>query len=571
MFRLSFHLSTLSLATLAFGVGPTQAQAPVPIGNEFQANVYTTGNQAAPAVESFTDGEFLVLWDSAGGAVDDDARSVQARRFTADGDPVGSQFLVNLTTADGQYQPSVAAFSDDSFVVAWQSPDVSDYGIFARRLAADDSALGGEFQVNTTTAEYQYESDVTTRPDGSFLVVWHEGPSSGQALGIHGRLFDGTGAPVGLDFQVNNYTTTGYQARPQIESFDDGSFVVVWQSYGSPGADDEGASVQARRLESGGSPSGSQFQVNTYTTNNQYRPSIRRLAADSVLVAYSSNQDMAGQRLDSAGSSVGGELSFGSYATAAEFESDVALLSDGSFVVVWDSNGSPGSDDSFRSIQAQRFASDGAALGDQLQVNEVTTSTQATPRVASLPDGAFVVAWRTETSSGDDTSQGSIAARRLGIDSDGDSVADLADNCPADSNPSQEDGDADDVGDVCDNCPAVSNPGQENADGDGFGDACDTCTDTDGDGFGDPGFPANTCPEDTCPGFDDNLDADGDGVPDGCDLCLGDDASGDGDGDGICADLDCNDADPTNMTGACLVFDDDFETGDTSAWSLKVG
>jgi len=37
------------------------------------------------------------------------------------------------------------------------------------------------------------------------------------------------------------------------------------------------------------------------------------------------------------------------------------------------------------------------------------------------------------------------------------------------------------------------------ADGDGIGDACDSCTDTDGDGYGDPGYPANTCPLDECP------------------------------------------------------------------------
>lgn len=44
----------------------------------------------------------------------------------------------------------------------------------------------------------------------------------------------------------------------------------------------------------------------------------------------------------------------------------------------------------------------------------------------------------------------------------------------------------------------VCNPSEPDADGDGIGDACDPCTDTDGDGFGNPGFPANTCPNDSC-------------------------------------------------------------------------
>ena len=546
MHRMPLRVTFFLMWATVFQPNAAPGQAPVPIGSEFQVNAYTTGSQAIADVAAFSDGEFVIVWDSAGGDVDDDGRSVQAQRFDAAGGLVGGQFRVNAITTDGQYYPAIEALPDDSFVVVWQSPDASDYGIFSRRFSAIDTPLGSELQVNTSTTEYQYRADIAIRPDQSFLVVWQTGPSSGESESIHGRFFDSMGAAVGDDFQVNTYTTTGYQARPRADDFTDGSFIVTWESYGSAGSDATSASVQARRIAADGSPQGAQFQVNTFTTNNQYRPSLRRLADDSMLVAYSSNQSMMAQRLDSAGAFVGAELLLGSFATSRSFNSAVELLTDGSFVVAWDSDGSPGDDSSFRSIQAQRFTTDGSALGTQFQVNQVTTSTQATPAVASLPDGAFVVAWRTETSSGTDTSQGSIAARVFGIDSDSDTVADAADNCPDDSNPSQDDADSDAVGDVCDNCPAVANTNQDNADGDGFGDACDTCTDTDGDGFGDPGFPANTCAEDTCQGFDDNVDADSDTVPDGCDNCSADantdqeNADGDGFGDACdsCTDTD---------------------------------
>ena len=84
------------------------------------------------------------------------------------------------------------------------------------------------------------------------------------------------------------------------------------------------------------------------------------------------------------------------------------------------------------------------------------------------------------------------------------------------------DADGDGIGDACDNCVAVNNPNQEDVDGDFIGDACDECTDTDGDGFGNPGFAANTCPDDNCPDtFNQNqLDADNDGVGDICDNCV---------------------------------------------------
>jgi hypothetical protein len=58
-------------------------------------------------------------------------------------------------------------------------------------------------------------------------------------------------------------------------------------------------------------------------------------------------------------------------------------------------------------------------------------------------------------------------------------------------------------------------------DGDLTGDACDTCTDTDADGWGNPGYPATTCPLDNCPSVSNasQTDGDTDGVGNVCDNC----------------------------------------------------
>ena len=58
-------------------------------------------------------------------------------------------------------------------------------------------------------------------------------------------------------------------------------------------------------------------------------------------------------------------------------------------------------------------------------------------------------------------------------DPDGDTVANLFDNCPDIFNPGQSDLDADSVGDTCDNCPEVPNSDQADHDQDGLGDVCD--------------------------------------------------------------------------------------------------
>ncbi len=105
-------------------------------------------------------------------------------------------------------------------------------------------------------------------------------------------------------------------------------------------------------------------------------------------------------------------------------------------------------------------------------------------------------------------------------DGDSDGVGDGCDNCPSVANAGQEDADSDGIGDACDNCPAVANAGQEDSDADGVGDSCDVCTDTDNDGYGNPGFPANTCPDDNCPyAYNPGQeDSDGNGIGDACDV-----------------------------------------------------
>lgn len=127
-------------------------------------------------------------------------------------------------------------------------------------------------------------------------------------------------------------------------------------------------------------------------------------------------------------------------------------------------------------------------------------------------------------------------------DIDDDLVCGDIDNCPYDYNPQQDDADGDYIGDICDNCPLISNNDQEDLDGDSIGDVCDDCTDTDGDGYGNPSYPANTCPDDNCP-YEYNPqqdDTDSDSVGDICDNCPNhynpgqEDDNDDGIGDACC-------------------------------------
>jgi hypothetical protein len=109
--------------------------------------------------------------------------------------------------------------------------------------------LGDEFQVNVFTTSYQLRSKVAHGPSGDFVVVWHSDGSSGtdyDLASVQGRRYSSDGIPLGGEFQVNTFSTSN-QSRPSTSVDPEGGFVVVWDSFGSSSTDSSQQSVQGQR------------------------------------------------------------------------------------------------------------------------------------------------------------------------------------------------------------------------------------------------------------------------------------------------------------------------------------
>jgi hypothetical protein len=98
--------------------------------------------------------------------------SVQVTLTTASdpGDTVGTEFRVNTTTTDEQFSPSVGLDAEGNFVITWVNFEQS--GIDAQRYSADGMPQGGEFRVNTTTANGQISPSIALDADGDFVITW---------------------------------------------------------------------------------------------------------------------------------------------------------------------------------------------------------------------------------------------------------------------------------------------------------------------------------------------------------------------------------------------------------------
>jgi cysteine-rich repeat protein len=201
-----------------------------PAGNDFLLNSYTTGIQTVPAVAFLPDRGFITTWEGP----DASTTGIFARRWDAAGAPQGAEFGVNAYATAQQFFSAAAADDAGRFVVAWIDAvrDGSGTGIFARRFDSGGNPLGTDFQVNVSTAGSQSRPAVATDAAGAFVVTWFDpGGADGSGYGVLGRRFDSAGMPFGLEFVANTYTTgsQGYDGV-DVAADIDGDFVVVWTS-----------------------------------------------------------------------------------------------------------------------------------------------------------------------------------------------------------------------------------------------------------------------------------------------------------------------------------------------------
>jgi hypothetical protein len=391
----------VAVALFLVGSLAALANAQVPAGAEFQVNTFTTSFQAAPQVTLGSGGGFVIAWTSFG--EDGSGYGVFGQRYDASGAPRGAEFLVNSYTTGNQWHLSVASDAAGNFAVVWQSEgqDGSSWGIFGQRLDASGTPRGGEFQVNSYTTSLQYHPSLASDAAGNFVVTWASQDQDGSGYGVFGQRYDASGARRGSEFQVNTYTTE-YQYWPAVASDAAGNFVVVWQSRGQPG-------IFGQRYDTSGLRRGSEFQVNSFG----FGPGVAcNAAGDCVVEWFSWNQDGSGfgvfaQRFDALGAPRGSEFQVNTYTTSDQYRASVTLDATGDFVVAWSSYGGQDGDGVF----AQRFDASGARRGSEFQVNTYTTGQQFTSSLVSDATGNFLLVWE---SAGQDGDHGGVFGQRYG-------------------------------------------------------------------------------------------------------------------------------------------------------------
>jgi hypothetical protein len=323
-------------------------------GYETRVNAYTTSDQRLPQVASTPDGRVVVVWESIG--QDGDVGGIFARQYASPAGLPGPELQVNAYTTSNQFSPAVAVDASGNFVVVWYSHNYLDDRsyVVGRRYDAQGQPRGGEFLVNTYTTGIQNAPRVASDAVGNFIVLWQSLHQDGDGVGVFAQRYDATGARVGGEFRVNTHTTGG-QGSARVAFDAHGDFVVVWSGVGNGIVDHQ---VWGQSYDSTGVKRGAEFRVNVHTTGFSISPQVAMDPDGGFVVTWSSadtnSWGIFGRRYDALGNPEGGEFRVNRTVTGAQERSSVAVDARGDFVVVWQSP----HDGSVRGVFGQRFQGD---------------------------------------------------------------------------------------------------------------------------------------------------------------------------------------------------------------------
>ncbi|RDI62289.1 M10 family metallopeptidase C-terminal domain-containing protein [Microvirga subterranea] len=255
-------------------------------GLETRVNMRTADIQSEPTVATLADGGWIVTWQSNG--QDTDGYGIYQKRFDHNGNAVSTaDRLVNVTTADSQYDPNVTALADGGWVVTWESlgQDGSSYGIYQQRFDQNGDALyQADRIVNVTTTGSQTNPSVTALTDGGWVVTWESNGQDGSGTGIYQQRFDRDGNAASAADRLVNVTTTGSQLNTSVTGLAGGGWAVTWKS-----SDDQ---IYMQAFDRNGVASSTiDVLINTTLGGSKDFPRVTALPDGSWIVTWSSNQD----------------------------------------------------------------------------------------------------------------------------------------------------------------------------------------------------------------------------------------------------------------------------------------
>ncbi|MFQ6035514.1 MAG: hypothetical protein ACE5NM_06650 [Sedimentisphaerales bacterium] len=362
---------------------------------EFQVNTHTSNDQKNAAIAMDAEGNFIVVWSSYG--QDGSSNGILGQLFDPNSTPIGDEFQINTTTSGNQTESSVAMDAMGNFVVAWQGPGIDKEDVFIQRFDPNGQPIGDELQVNNYTQGKQRYPKVAMNMDGAFAVVWE----SEKLIADKNRrvascqLFDVNGLFAGEEFDVISLADCRY---PDVAMDPNGNFTIVWME------DKSSNTIMAQLYNADGTAKAKPFKVSTIKFSSLTRPSIAMDNNGYFVVTWDGNPDKAklddihAQLFEPNGAPIGEQFMVNTTLDGPQQYPQVAMNNEGQFIIVW--NSQTGTQSKERDIFGQLYDSLGNLLGIEFQINTYMKGDQRYSDIALSDNGIFVAVWQSDGQDG---------------------------------------------------------------------------------------------------------------------------------------------------------------------------
>lgn len=389
---------------------------------EISVNTETELYQRSPDAAALTGGGFVVAWEGNDPDADGSFMGISAQLFDANGNKIGSEFVVNSSTYSYQYDPSVVALSSGGFFVSWYSYDESKDGdgtaVIGQFFDASGNKVGSELTINSGSVGDQQIPSVAALGDDSVVVVWETAADGDYfSSSFSFRVFDSSGNPSGNEVTIAPEIDGLRYGDPQVAALSDGGFVISY-TFRDTTQDPSTTQVFAQRYNDAGVAQGDAILVvEKDDEGSPQAPTVEGLSDGGFVVSFEyfpnsgggDDLNLLARIYDANGDAAGDQVAIETGSGKAK-EASIVALDDGGFAVTWSG---PTGGEFERGILLRLFDGDGVAQSEAVVVNTVNTQSyygQNEPDLVLLANGSLAVAWETDDESIDPNPYG-IGAR----------------------------------------------------------------------------------------------------------------------------------------------------------------
>ena len=348
-----------------------------------------------PIVSTAPNGNYLITWSSSG--QDGSGDGIFAQLYSIDGVKIGSEIAVNTNTINEQTHPDTAFFSDGSFIIVWQTKTSNDTDIAAQLFSPLGAKIGAEFIVNSTTNKAQRVPSLAMLSDDTALITYSSYEHGGNtAYDIIGQRVTKDGNLDGSEFQVN-INSSGNESESDLVQLSNGNVLVAYTDYSG------GNTVHAQIIATNGSAIGSEINIDGpnsgLITNGIDVAALKNGGFAATWQTWNSSTNATEvfvQVFDNSGNSVSSKMSLGT-SDSITYPS-IAADANGGFAVSWTASANDGSEEN---VYAQTFSSDGSSISSKFLLNSHTAGVQSASNIEFNVDGNLISAWISENQDGD--------------------------------------------------------------------------------------------------------------------------------------------------------------------------